>query len=352
MKKLIAIFISLFFATLSYADYRMIVPQPPGGGTDVWARIVAKELEKHLGEKIVIVNIPGINDIPGFNEFHNSLRKDPKTIMVAHGGNAESYLMHKVDYNYHDYTPIGLQNLSIIVGRRTDSDPYTKVKFSAGSGMNPDVMAITMLVCGPNKTMEQYLSCYNEKIVYVPGMKGNERRLAYRRGELNVSRETTAAYYKHVAPISESVDWFSHGVLDLKSGKIKDDTNFPGITFSQVFEKKWGVKPAGEFYDAYLLIKSYRDVLQKSLWVDKNNPNAKVLVEALSKMTKDPVSVASIEKDTGKYEWIIGADVRKALSSLEQQTTSRSLKNAVWFTTRALGQDAFYKDNIARNIKK
>ena len=103
MKKLFALLALTFFTTTAFADYRMIVPQQPGGGTDVWARIVAKELEKKLGEKIIIENIPGINDTPGFNKFHNELRKDPKVIMVAHGGNAESYLTQKVDYDYHQY---------------------------------------------------------------------------------------------------------------------------------------------------------------------------------------------------------------------------------------------------------
>lgn len=347
MKNLIAMCLSFFILT-AHADYRMIVPQSVGGGTDVWARIVAKELEKHLGEKIIVENIPGFNDIPGFNKFHNELQKDPKTIMVAHGGNAESYLINEVDYNYHEYTPIGLQNLSIIVGHRTDTDPYSKVNFSAGSGMNPDVMAITMLVCGPNKNMQEYLNCYNEKINYVAGMKGNERRLAYRRGELNVTRETTAAYYKHAMPVPENITWFSHGVLNLKDGKVIDDPNFPGQTFQQVFKKKWGVDPKGEFYDSYLLVKSYRDVLQKSLWVGKNNPNAQSLIDALNRMITDQTSIAEIEKDSGKYSWIISTDVTKALASLENQTTKKSLKNLVWWTNQAFKQEAIYKDHLGK----
>ena len=316
MFKRVMAFSLLLCASIAHADYRMIVPQAVGGGTDIWARIVAAELEKKLGEKIVIENIPGINDIPGFNKFHNELRKDPKTIMVAHGGNAESFLLHKVDYNYRDYTPIGLQNLTIIAGHRTDSDPYTKLKFSAGSGMNPDVMAMTMLVCGPKATMDEYLQCYKNKIVYVSGMKGNERRLAYMRGELNATRETTAAYYKHPAKLKENINWFSHGVLDINTGKVVEDPNFPGITFHEVYKKKWGVAPTGEFYEAYLLVKSYRDVLQKSLWVDKGNPNAAKLVKALLDTIKDPESAKLIEQTTGKYQWIIGDDVNKATTAL------------------------------------
>lgn len=350
MKKLISIFVMLF-ATSAFADYRLIVPQSVGGGTDVWARIVAKELEKKLDEKVVIENIPGINDIPGFNKFHNELRRDPKTIMVAHGGNAESFLIHKVDYNYRDYTPVGLQNLTIVVGHRTDSDPFKEVRFSAGSGMNPDLMAITMLVCGPLKSMREYQNCFNKKVIYVAGMKGNERRLAYMRGELNVTRETTAAYFKHPKQLKENVDWFSQGVLDLNTGRIVADANFPGVHFNEVYRKKWGMEPTGEFYDAYLLVKNYRDVLQKSLWVDKNNPNRDKLVKALRDMSKDPESVAAIEKDTGKYEWIVGDEVNIAMKTLEKMTTKKALKDLVWWTSVVVKQDAYYKEEIAIKAK-
>ena len=78
-KFLIALFLML--STPALADYTMIVPQKPGGGTSVWAQIVATEMEKYLNEKIVIKHIRGARDIPGFNKFHNELQNDPKTIM-------------------------------------------------------------------------------------------------------------------------------------------------------------------------------------------------------------------------------------------------------------------------------
>lgn len=343
MRKFLLSFMFMLGITSAHADYTMIVPQAAGGGTDVWSRIVAKQLENKLGEPIFIKNIPGINDIPGFNAFHNELRKDPKTIMVAHGGNAESFLVHKVDYDYSEYQPIGLMNLTIMVGHRSDSDPFSGIRFSAGSGMNPDVMAMTLLLCGPNKTMDQYLNCFKEKIVYVKGMKGNERRLAYMRGELNVTRETTAAYFKHSRKVEQNVDWFSHGVLDINTGKVTADKNFPGLTFQEVYKKKWGVEPSGEFYDAYLLVKSYRDVLQKSLWMDRGNPNAPKVTQALRDVVADTEAINEIQKQTGNYDFIIGDDVSTAMKALKQVKTDANLRNLVWFMKTGLGQAAFIK---------
>ena len=342
----------LAFATAAQAQYRMIVPQEPGGGTSVWATIVAKELEKKLGERIIIEHIPGARDIPGANKFQNELRFDPKTIMVAHGGNAESYLIEKVDYRYGDWDPIGLTNLTIVVGHRTDSDPFKETKFAAGSGNNPDAMAIIMLICGPKKNMDEYLACYKDKFKFVNGMKANERRLAYMRGELNVQRETPAAYEKFLAPMKENTLWFSHGILDLKTGKVVSDPNYPQAgSFQEVYKKKWGVEPSGDLYNAYLLVKQYRDVLQKSLWVNKGNPNTEKLRKALQDMLNDPESVAAIEKDTGKYPWLVGKDVSTAMAALDKLTTEKALKDLVNWSKTAFGVEAIYNPAIVTNKK-
>ena len=115
------------------AEFRMIVPQAAGNGTAVWADVVARHLEKQLGERIVIQHIPGAKDIPGFNEFHNKLRFDDKTIMVSHGGNGIGYLVDKVDYDYKYYDSIGMMNLNIVVGKKKGSEMQDQKAKIAGS---------------------------------------------------------------------------------------------------------------------------------------------------------------------------------------------------------------------------
>ncbi len=85
----------LGLTTSAVADYTMIVPQKPGGGTSQWAQIVATEMEKYLDEKIILKHIRGARDIPGFNKFHNELRFNDKTIMVSNGGNGCCILTRK-----------------------------------------------------------------------------------------------------------------------------------------------------------------------------------------------------------------------------------------------------------------
>ena len=343
---LLSLVMAAGISTSAMADYTFVVPQKAGAGTTVWTEIVAKELEPFLGEKINIKMIPGARDIPGFNEFHNELRFDDKTVMVSHGGNGVSFLQEEVDYDYREYESVGLMNLNIIAGKRKGAD-MNKPSFAAGSGMVPEAFAFTMLICGPNKTTDEYIACFKENVTWVKGMGNAERRLAFKRGELNGTRENPAAYKKHVESDENAEIWFHHGILQA-DGSHADDPNYPGYQFEALFEQKYGVKPTGEFYDAYRLVKSFRDGMQKALWVNKNNPNKQKLIDALTAMSKDTTAVANIQKNVGNYEWKIGVDGDAQRDTLITFINEDALRNLVKFNSEALGLASVYKENLTK----
>jgi hypothetical protein len=338
MKKLsLALLTTLFISSQAVADYTMVIPQKPGGGTSQWASIIAKYLEPHLGEKIKLVHIPGARDIPGFNKFHNELRFDEKTIMVSHGGNGVSYLTEEVDYNYKEYQPIGGMNLTIIIGEKDLGD---HIYFSGGSGNIPDVMALTLYMCGNLSSFDAYEKCYKESITFVKGMSGSERRLAFNNGELNITRENPAAYKKHA---KAATLLFTHGVFDLNEGKVVDDRNHPRMSFDNVFTAKWGEAPKGDFYDAYMLVKNYRDMLQKALWMNKNNSNAKKVTQALIAMLKDEEAVSAINKKVGDYDWFIADELLEAVNYLETNKNDDVKSYLIKWQREVLGYNAVDK---------
>lgn len=335
-----------FGASSAQADFTMVIPQKPGGGTSVWAQIVAKELSKKLGESITLRHIAGARDIPGFNEFQNELQFDDDIMMVSHGGNGVSFLQEKVDYDYSNYSSIGMMNLTIVLGKWRDME---KISFAAGSGNVPDGIALALLTCGPDKSVEAYKQCFDEEVLWVNGMSSGERRLAFLRKELTVTRENPAAYKKHVQPLIEEGNvetWFTHGLLDKDSGNHVDDPNFPGLQFEKVFERTWGVAPSGELYDAYKLVKSYRDALQKAIWVRKGNPNTERLRRAMTEMINDPESTKVFHEKVGKYEWIVGDDGDKVVAILKGLTTRNSLTTLIEWNRSVFGLDSVFKESL------
>lgn len=97
---------------------RMIVGFPPGGATDLVARILQPRLSAALGKQIVIDNRPGANGILS-NEIIARAEADGHTIGFGHIGTLIiSPTVQKVPYDPHrDFAPVGmvvaLQNLII-----------------------------------------------------------------------------------------------------------------------------------------------------------------------------------------------------------------------------------------------
>ena len=59
----------------------LIVPYPPGGGTDLLARVIGAQLEKSLGQAIVIDNRPGGSTVIGTDVLANArphTRREPE----------------------------------------------------------------------------------------------------------------------------------------------------------------------------------------------------------------------------------------------------------------------------------
>lgn len=340
-------------SAVAQAEYTLIVPQGPGQGTSVWANIIAKGLSKFTDEPVVVRHIPGARDLPGFNEFHNKLRFDEKTIMVGHGGNGVSFLLDRVDYDYRQYDSIGMMNLDIVVGKHRSADPKKSTfKVAGGSGYEPDGIAMAMLVCGPQPggSVDAYLKCFKQRVIWVNGVKGSEKRLGFMRGEFNITRESAAAWIKFYVKKNDKNNeiWFTHGIYDLANKKQIADPNFPNTQFEEQYKKLWGEYPKGDLYEAYRLTRNWRDVIQKSLWVNRGNPNTEKLRMALKKMLNDKETMTILNKDTGQYPWIVGADGNRVMAELEKLITESALKNAVKWNQQAYGFPSVYKPELLK----
>ncbi|MDB5865809.1 MAG: hypothetical protein JWO70_3615 [Betaproteobacteria bacterium] len=108
---------------------RMIVGFPPGGATDLVARMIQPKMSQGLGKQVIIDNRPGANGVIS-NELIMRADPDGHTIGFGHIGTLViSPAIQKVPYNvYKDFAPVGLvvslQNIIVV----TPSLPAKNIK--------------------------------------------------------------------------------------------------------------------------------------------------------------------------------------------------------------------------------
>jgi len=106
------------------APLRIIIPQPPGGATDILARLLQEPLSRELGRGVVIENRPGANGIVAVNALRQS-RPDGGTILLG-GVSLFSFnpvLYPSLPYDpWRDFSwiaPIANTPFVIVAGRRS-----------------------------------------------------------------------------------------------------------------------------------------------------------------------------------------------------------------------------------------
>ena len=105
----------LFAAAAAAQDYpskpvRLIVPQPPGGGFDLVARVVAEKLSQRLGQNVVVENRPGSGTLVGTEAAAKS-PADGYTLLLGALSNIalNPGLYKSLPYDpLRDFVPIGL----------------------------------------------------------------------------------------------------------------------------------------------------------------------------------------------------------------------------------------------------
>ncbi|WP_209124855.1 tripartite tricarboxylate transporter substrate binding protein [Alkalihalobacillus sp. BA299] len=84
---------------------RLVIPYPPGGGTDVLFRLVASYAEEHLGQTIVPTNMAGATATVGSRHVKDA-KPDGYTILGIHQVAATAYHTGIVDYGFSAFDPV------------------------------------------------------------------------------------------------------------------------------------------------------------------------------------------------------------------------------------------------------
>src|SRR6476620_2329655 len=117
----------------------MVIPFPPGGGTDLLGRIVAKGLTEVLGQQVVVENVGGAGGMLGSARVVKSA-PDGYTMVVGTTADAINQSLYKVPlYNFaNDLLPAGLMGSQpTVLLARKDFPAATLQEFAAYVKANP-----------------------------------------------------------------------------------------------------------------------------------------------------------------------------------------------------------------------
>lgn len=107
---------------------RIVVPYPPGGFTDMTARLIAQKLQERLGQSFIVDNKPGANGILGADAVAKAA-PDGSTfgfVIAAHTANTTLY--PKLPYDpKKDLTGVSLVGLSPLIAAVGNNSPFKTV---------------------------------------------------------------------------------------------------------------------------------------------------------------------------------------------------------------------------------
>lgn len=248
----------------------MIVPWPPGGGTDISARRIADALSKVLGQPIVVENRGGANGIVGSGIFAKA-QPDGYTIMVTQ---LSSHAMNPTLYK---------------------SLPYDTLKdFKPVSMMQSVPLVIVVPAASPIKTVDDIVRMAKAKpgaLSYASFGTGSPAHLAGEYMKVMAKIDMKHIPYKGGGPalidtISGQVDLYFSGVNSalphIKSGRLRPIA-VTSLKRSKAMPDVPTVAESKEF-------KSYESVVPTGVWLPAGTPDAIAakLYDACVKVSRSP----------------------------------------------------------------
>jgi tripartite-type tricarboxylate transporter receptor subunit TctC len=151
---------------------RWIVGYPPGGATDIMARLIGHRLSEKLGQQFVIENKPGAGNNIGTESVVNAA-PDGYTILLVNPANAiNASLYAKLNFNFiRDIAPVaGISRVPNVMTVHPDVPAKTVAEFIAYAKANPG--KINMASSGNGTSVhlsgEMFMAMTGVKMQHVP----------------------------------------------------------------------------------------------------------------------------------------------------------------------------------------
>lgn len=307
-----------------YSDKRIeiIIPTSPGGGTDLFARLLADGFKKFLdGDPDIIPRqMTGGGGMLAGNWVVEQAPKNGTVLLAGTGQGSLRQLLRQKNMR------TKLDDFEVIA-----AIPVTRNVFVAGNkgiksreqlqGLQDKEGFYTALVdpiAGISFMLQAGLTDMNLKVI--KGFEGGkDRDLAMLRGEIDIIQQISLQYDSTSKLFLRrgAVHLWNDGLLN-SDGEIVGDKAFPDIpSFPQAYEQAFGEPPSGELYEAYKAVIPLVGNTGKTILISKHAPEeAKAaLRKAAAKMAEDPEFAKRVEEQSGGYGVLYGEDLDNALAS-------------------------------------
>jgi tripartite-type tricarboxylate transporter receptor subunit TctC len=264
-------------------------PNSPGGGYDVYIRLLARHIAKYIpgNPSIIVQNVPAAGGMALANQLYNTLPKDGSYIGMVRGTaiQEEVYRSPQVQFSGRKFAWIGNMNsdhdaciVSAGSGVRTIDDLYTHQIIAGASGVGAQSYSFPVV----------YSELLGMKFKIISGYPGTpERMLALERGELSGACGISLSLFR-----SQFSGLVAQGRIRLiAQGAVDKDARYPDVPNILDQAKSEDVRHALEFL--YLPL-----ALGRSLAAPPETPQDRldVLRKAALKTMQDPDFLADARK--------------------------------------------------------
>jgi hypothetical protein len=233
---------------------KVLVGFSPGGGTDLYGRVIADGLSRHIEGKpsVVVQHMPGAGSVIAMNNYANKVPRDGSTLIIGTG-----QLLMRILLGV-DGARAKISDFEALVatpmGRITYASPSTGISSAKDilSPREPLILGVPEVI----STIDAVLGLTVLRAAFRPvmGYPGkSDIRLAFLRNEINIDSQTTPIYEQSVRPLAadgKAVPLFAQGLMD--GERLLRDPAAPDVpSLAETYREIYGSDPAGPAWVSY-----------------------------------------------------------------------------------------------------
>ena len=300
---------------------KVLVGFPPGGGTDLYGRVIADGLARHLEGKpsVVVQNMPGAGSVIAMNNYAQRVARDGTTVFIGTGQVLLRILLglDGARAKISDFTAL----VATPMGRVTYASPATGIKTAkdALTPREPLILGVPEVI----STIDAVLGLTVLKVPFrsVTGYPGKaDVRLALLRNEINLDSQATPIFEQSVRPSvkdGQAVPLFAQGFMD--GERLTRDPAAPDVpSVAEAYRELHGVAPSGPAWESYKAVARAIGNGGKILMIHSNAPPAAraAVKRGIEAMIKDPEYLKVAESVLEGYGFNTGEKLEANIAAI------------------------------------